>query len=95
MYIYKVRENGINCSTMYRREGDFEPGWDVIPKELEGRRLYMVDGELTNEEPQVLIDKEAAELAAELKIQSKMRELAVVELKKVGDLPAEFVDKRG
>jgi len=59
MYIYRVRENGINCDSKYHRNKDAIPnGWTQVPENLEGKELYINNGKLTDVKPQILIDKE-------------------------------------
>jgi hypothetical protein len=99
MYIYKLNEDGVSCGVhSHHKEKPMPDGFAQVPPEMEGKSLYMVDGELTNESPQSLVDEEQARWDAEEKIQGKMRDLAIKELIVLGDLPVDFKDeniKRG
>jgi hypothetical protein len=94
MYVYKVNDDGVTCAVQYHRieNGPIPAGYTEVPPALENKTLFMDGGTLTDQKPQILIDKDVAWFDAEKKIQKKMRELAVAELKKTGELPPDFED---
>jgi hypothetical protein len=95
MYVYRLSNDGISCSVRALRHGKSIPdGYTLVPPELECKRLYMVDGELTNDEPAVLTSERVTKEDYEVKIHAKMRDLAIKDLKKSGDLPEDFEDQQ-
>jgi len=72
-------------------------GWELTPPEfiLSGP-FYKVDGQLTRVKPQAVIDIENAQIeqvAIEEKINKKMREIAIADLKASGEIPSNYKDK--
>jgi hypothetical protein len=95
MYIYQVNEDGVTCAIQaHRPENAMPDGWIQVPSMWENKSLYVINGMLTDQKPQSLIDEELAEMDAEIKIQAKMRTLAIKELIKDGDLPSNYKDRR-
>jgi len=59
MYIYKINEDGATCNVRAHREGALPEGFaEVFGNVSPHRLLYFVEGALTNDKPQALIDSE-------------------------------------
>lgn len=76
MYKYILTEDGIGCAIEVHRPGDELPeGWQLVPAHLENRPLWVVNGELTDQKPLVLIDHEMEREAAQANLKADMIEL--------------------
>lgn len=94
MEIYKVNEDGVSVSTLAHRPGQEIPeGWTSVPTTLECKVLWYVDGVLTDIKPDSMVAADELRREQEEKIEKKMREIAIKELIKSGDLPPDYIDK--
>ena len=97
MNLWKLNDDGISCEMICHRPGEMEmpEGYSIVPIELENSKgLWLEGGVLTNVKPQTVKDADDEFVAAEMKIEEKMRKFAIGELKKDGELPSDFIDKK-
>ena len=94
MYVYKLNEDGGVELRATKPEYTVPDGWTPVPPALENKNLYWVDGALTDQKPQTLIDDQRIMQEAEEKIEAKIRENAIADLIAAGTLPPDFKDKK-
>ena len=95
MYVYQINPDGITCAIKFVRAPEAPEGWTQVPPQFKRvKALWWKDDQLTDQRPQSVEDEDAAYFEAENKIQAKMRDMAIKELIKTGDLPADFEDQQ-
>lgn len=92
VWIYQVNEDNSCAIANAWLDDPIPEGWAILPVEWKDRGILYYENGVFREQI-VTREDEDKEIANYEKVEKKMRELAIKELKKDGELPADYKEK--